>query len=85
MLDIFSREAICLEVHYGGTATWRKRSCITPSSNGGARPRYIHADSGTSMTSKNVATLLSDLNITAAIPARTSPTTTHSARRSSRR
>jgi transposase InsO family protein len=32
--------------------------------NGGARPRYIHADNGTSMTSKNVATLLTDLNIT---------------------
>ena len=32
--------------------------------NGGAKPRYIHADNGTSMTSKNVATLLTDLNIT---------------------
>ena len=32
--------------------------------NGGTMPRYIHADNGTSMTSKNVATLLSDLNIT---------------------
>ena len=29
----------------------------------GAQHRYIHADDGTSMTSKNVATLLSDLNI----------------------
>ena len=31
--------------------------------NEGTMPRYIHADNGTSMTSKNVATLLSDLNI----------------------
>jgi hypothetical protein len=32
--------------------------------NGGAKPHYIHAGNGTSMTSKNVATLLTDLNIT---------------------
>src|SRR6516164_7344278 len=30
----------------------------------GARPRYIHADNGTSMTSKTVAQLLSDLHVT---------------------
>lgn len=32
--------------------------------NGGARPDYIHADNGTSTTSKSVSQLLSDLNIT---------------------
>lgn len=31
--------------------------------NGGARPRTIHSDNGTSMTSKNVAALLGDLHI----------------------
>src|SRR6266849_6757641 len=32
--------------------------------NDGTMPRYIHADNGTSMTSKTVAALLTDLNIT---------------------
>ena len=70
MLDIFSRKVIHWEVHYGESGDLAKafmQHAIT--ANGGARPRYIHADNGTSMTSKNVATLLTDLNITAAIPA----------------
>ena len=65
MLDIFSRKAICWEVHYGESGDLAKafmQHAII--ANGGARPRYIHADNGTSMTSKNVATLLTDLNIT---------------------
>jgi putative transposase len=36
----------------------------TIKANGGARPKYIHADNGTSMTSKTVAQLLSDLHVT---------------------
>src|SRR6266849_10797251 len=32
--------------------------------NSGAKPRYIHADNGTSMTSKDVSGLLTDLKIT---------------------
>jgi putative transposase len=65
MLDIFSRKAICWEVHYGENGDLAKafmQHAII--ANGGAKPRYIHADNGTSMTSKNVATLLTDLNIT---------------------
>ena len=65
MLDIFSRKAICWEAHYGESGDLAKafmQHAII--ANGGARPRYIHADNGTSMTSKNVATLLTDLNTT---------------------
>ena len=53
------------EVHYGESGDLAKafmQHAII--ANGGAKPRYIHADNGTSMTSKNVATLLTDLNIT---------------------
>ena len=65
MLDIFSRKAICREVHYGENGDLAKAFMQHAiAANGGARPRYIHADNGTSMTSKNVATLLTDLNIT---------------------
>jgi putative transposase len=65
MLDIFSRKAICWEVHYGESGDLAKAFMQHAiAANGGARPRYIHADNGTSMTSKNVATLLTDLNIT---------------------
>ena len=65
MLDIFSRKVIHWEVHYGESGDLAKafmQHAII--ANGGAKPRYIHADNGTSMTSKNVATLLTDLNIT---------------------
>lgn len=65
MIDIFSRKAIHQEVHYGEDgvlASAFMRHAIA--ANGGTMPRYIHADNGTSMTSKNVATLLTDLNIT---------------------
>jgi transposase InsO family protein len=65
MLDIFSRKVIHREVHYGESGDLAKafmQHAII--ANGGAKPRYIHADNGTSMTSKNVATLLTDLNIT---------------------
>ena len=65
MLDIFSRKVIRWEVHYGESGDLAKafmQHAII--ANGGAKPRYIHADNGTSMTSKNVATLLTDLDIT---------------------
>ena len=65
MLDIFSRKAICWEAHYGESGDLAKAFMQHAiAANGGARPHYIHADNGTSMTSKNVATLLTDLNIT---------------------
>ena len=58
MIDIFSRKAIHQEVHYGEDgvlASAFMRHAIA--ANGSTMPRYIHADNGTSMTSKNVATL----------------------------
>ena len=65
MLDIFSRKIIHWEVHPGEDGdlakAFMKHAIIA---NGGAKPKYIHADNGTSMTSKTVANLLTDLNIT---------------------
>ena len=62
MLDIFSRYVIRCEVHHGESGDLAKafmQHAII--ANSGAKPRYIHADNGTSMTSKNVSTLLTDL------------------------
>ncbi len=65
MLDIFSRKVIHQEIHPGEDGdlakAFMKHAIIA---NGGAKPCYIHADNGTSMTSKTVANLLTDLNIT---------------------
>jgi len=65
MIDIFSRKAIHWEVHLtetGDLAADFIENAIA--ANCGARPGYIHADNGTSMTSKTVTDLLSDLKIT---------------------
>ena len=65
MIDIFSRKAVHWEVHYGENGDLAKAFITsTIKANGGARPKYIHADNGTSMTSKTVAQLLSDLHVT---------------------
>ncbi len=64
MLDIFSRKVIRWEVHVtenGDLAKAFIENAVI--ANGGARPGYVHADNGTSMTSKPVSQLLSDLNI----------------------
>ena len=64
MLDIFSRKAIRWEVHVTENAEIAKAfidAAVT--SNGGIAPVSVHADRGTSMTSKPVAVLLSDLHI----------------------
>ena len=56
MLDIFSRKVIRWEVHAtenGDLAKAFIENAIT--ANGGVAPVYIHADNGTSMTSKPVA------------------------------
>ena len=64
MLDIFSRKAMRWEVHATENAelasAFMENAIIC---NGGMRPGAIHADRGTSMTSKPVAALLADLNI----------------------
>ncbi len=61
MLDIFSRKIIHWEVHYGESGPLASDFLhhAIPA-NGGAVPRYVHADNGTSMTSKTVASLLTD-------------------------
>jgi putative transposase len=65
MIDIFSRKAIHQEVHLTETGElagdFIENAIIA---NGGARPGYIHAGNGTSMTSKTVTDLLADLKIT---------------------
>jgi putative transposase len=65
MIDIFSRKAIHQEVHLTETGElageFIEHAIIA---NGGARPGYIHADNGTSMTSRTVTDLLTDLKIT---------------------
>jgi transposase InsO family protein len=64
MLDIFSRKAIHWEVHLTENGELA-RDFITHAiaANCGSMPGTIHSDNGTSMTSKNVAGLLSDLGI----------------------
>jgi transposase InsO family protein len=65
MMDIFSRKVVRQEVHVTENGDLAKAFIENAiAANGGARPDYIHADNGTSMTSKPVSQLLSDLNIT---------------------
>lgn len=64
ILDIFSRKVIHFEVHPTETGELAKRFIENAvAANGGVRPRSIHADRGTSMTSQSVAGLLAYLNI----------------------
>jgi putative transposase len=64
MIDIFSRCAVHFEVHATELGELAK-DFITEAVrlNGGTAPLAIHADRGTSMTSKTVSALLSDLAI----------------------
>ncbi len=64
MIDIFSRCAVHFEVHATELGELAK-DFITEAVrlNGGITPLAIHADRGTSMTSKTVSALLSDLAI----------------------
>ena len=86
MLDIFSRKAIHWEVHATENADLA-RAFIDAAviSNGGIAPDAIHADRGTSMTSKPVAVLLSDLHISQSHSRPHVSNDNPSARRSSRR
>jgi putative transposase len=64
MLDIFSRKAVRWEVHATENAELAKAFIdAAVAGNGGIAPVSIHADRGTSMTSKPVAVLLADLHI----------------------
>ena len=64
ILDIYSRKVIHWEVHAtenGELASDFLDNAVA--ANGGLAPDTIHSDNGTSMTSKSVAALLSDLHI----------------------
>ena len=52
MIDIFSRKAIHREVHLTETGDLAAEFIENAVANSGARPGYIHADNGTSMTSR---------------------------------
>ena len=87
ILDIFSRYVV------GWMVAAREAARASPSTliadavaAARSAPQAVHADRGTSMTSKPVAQLLADLGVARShIPGRTSPTTTPTPRRSSRR
>lgn len=71
MLDIYSRKAIHWEVHTSETGALAAAFIDAAiAANNGTMPATIHSDNGTSMTSKNVAALLSDLKIS---PSRSRP------------
>ena len=65
IMDIYSRKIIHCEVHTGESGLLA-RDFLTSAiiANGGAAPRWVHSDNGTSMTSKTVAGLLADCHIT---------------------
>ncbi len=64
MIDIFSRCAVHFEVHATELGELAKDFMTEAVRlNGGTAPLAIHADRGTSMTSKPVPALLSDLAI----------------------
>lgn len=64
MLDIYSRKVINWEIHNTETGELAKDFIENSfAANHGTLPATIHSDNGTSMTSKNVAALLSDLCI----------------------
>ena len=64
MIDIFSRCAVHFEVHAAELGELAKDFMTEAVRlNGGTAPLAIHADRGTSMTSKTVSALLSDLAI----------------------
>lgn len=64
MLDIFSRKVVHWEIHNTENGELAKGFIENSiAANNGIAPHTIHSDNGTSMTSKNVAALLSDLCI----------------------
>jgi putative transposase len=63
MIDIYSRYIVGACVHVTETAVLAEEMMQTVFTVHGA-PRVVHADRGTSMTSKTVAALLSDLGVT---------------------
>lgn len=64
MLDIFSRKVIHHKLVHGSAVAAQEFMCEAFAANDGIIPTHVHSDNGPSMTSKNVAQLLVDLNIT---------------------
>jgi transposase InsO family protein len=65
IMDIFSRKMIHWETHSTETGEMAKTFIERAiEANAGTMPTHIHSDNGTSMTSKTVADLLTDLHIT---------------------
>jgi putative transposase len=87
ILDIFSRYVVGWMVAHRESAALAERLLATTCEKQEitAGQLTIHADRGTSMTSKPVALLLADLGVTRTHSRPTSPTTIRSRRRSSRR
>jgi len=87
ILDVFSRYAVGWTVAHAEQAALAERLLAeTAAKQQITRGSLtVHADRGSSMTSKPVAFLLADSGSPRPTPARTSPTTTRSPRRSSRR
>lgn len=63
MLDIFSRYVVGCVVHVTETAVLAEEMMVEVFTLHGV-PQVVHADRGTSMTSKTVASLLVELNVT---------------------
>jgi transposase InsO family protein len=64
VIDIYSRKVMNWEVHAPETGVLAKDFIDRAIAlNGGVMPHTIHSDNGTSMTSKDVADLLTDLGI----------------------
>lgn len=63
MLDIYSRYVVGWRIEHRESAELAADFIATAVARGGGRPRVVHADRGTSMTSNDVAALLVDLQI----------------------
>lgn len=75
MIDIYSRMIVGAHVHHTETAELAKDLMAEVFGIQGV-PNVVHADRGTSMTSKTVAALLDDLQVTRSHSGRGCPTTT---------
>jgi putative transposase len=64
MLDIYSRYVVGRRIEHRESAELAADFITTCIARNGGRPRVVHADRGTSMTSNDVAALLTELQIT---------------------
>ena len=85
-MDVFSRSVVGWTVAHAEQAALAERLLAATTAKQLIKPGQltVHADRGSSMSSKPVAFLLADLGITKTTPAPTSPTTTPIPRASSR-